>query len=530
MDRADSKSYGRSWYAATVLEAPPRPPLGVDLDVDICVIGGGLAGLTTAREVARRGWSVALLEAERIAANASGRNTGFVLPGFAAAPASVVARVGSSRTKGLWALSQAGLDYVRNAIRDDDMRGVAAQEGWLHVSKTDDGDTLMGLVQLLDQLGCEIEGWPADRVRSLLHSERYFHGIHYPRAIHIHPLNYALGLAAAAERDGARIFEETPALAIDPAGVRKRIVTPAARVRADHVVLCGNVQIGALLPQVASALIPITTYVITTGPLGPRLREAIGYSGAVSDSDLADNHYRVVDGDRLLWSGRLTTWRGNPRRYVRALTADIRKTYPQLGDVTVDYAWSGTLGHTIHRMPQIGELGARVWLASGFGGHGLNTTALAGTLIARAIVEGDQTWKQFTPFELVWAGGLLGRAATQMYYWARRAGDAVAARRARAGDITRRTTALEMTPGIEQGRQSTTKPEPPMAAAASRPRQSPDNQPRSIIPSTGDLEAMARSASSRAPIINLPKRRNPASSAKASEALPSDDESAPAAE
>jgi gamma-glutamylputrescine oxidase len=530
MDRADSKPYGRSWYAATMLDAPQRPQLGVDLDVDVCVIGGGLAGLTTAREVARRGWSVALLEAERIAANASGRNTGFVLPGFAAAPASVVARVGSSQTKDLWALSQAGLDYVRNAIRDDDMRGVAAQEGWLHVSKTDDGDALMGLVQLLDQLGCEIEGWPADRVRSLLRSERYFHAIHYPRAIHIHPLNYALGLAAAAERDGARIFEETPALAIDPAGVRKRIVTPTARLRADHVVLCGNVQIGALLPQVASALIPITTYVIATGPLGPRLREAVSYGGAVSDTDLADNHYRVVDGDRLMWSGRATAWRGNPRRYVRALTADIGKTFPQLGDVTVDYAWSGTLGQTIHRMPQIGELGARVWLASGFGGHGLNTTALAGTLIARAIVEGDQTWKQFTPFELVWAGGLLGRAAAQMYYWASRARDAVAARRARVGDIARRTAALEMTPGMEQVRQSTTKPAPPMMDAASRPRPSPDDRPRSIIPSTANLETMTRPASSRAPAVNLPKRRNPAPSAKASAALPSDDESASAAE
>ena len=206
---------------------------------------------------------------------------------------------------------------------------------------------------------CEIEGWPTERVRAVLRSERYFHAIHYPRAINIHPLNYALGLAAAAERAGARIFEHTPALSIDPAGVRKRIVTPSARLRANHVVLCGNVQIAALVPQIAAALIPITTYVITTAPLGPRLAEAIGYRGAVSDSDLADNHYRIVDGDRLMWSGRATTWARNPRRYLRALTADIKKTYPQLGEVTVDYAWSGTLGNSIHRMPQIGELGAR---------------------------------------------------------------------------------------------------------------------------------------------------------------------------
>ncbi len=406
MNEAETKAYGGSWYAATMVDAPPRPSLTFDLDVDVCVIGGGLAGLTTAREIARAGWSVVLLEASRIAANASGRNTGFVLPGFAAEADSLVARVGFERAKDLWALSQAGLDYVRNAVRGGGMTGIDSQDGWLYISKVDNGEEFVHLVGLLGGLGCEIEGWPTDRVRAVLRSERYFHAIHYLHAITIHPLNYALGLAAAAECDGARIFENTPALSIDPAGVRKRIVTPSARLRANHVVLCGNVQLGALMPRVANTLIPVTTYVIATAPLGPRLGEAIGYKGAVSDTELADNHYRIVGGDRLMLSGRATTWVRNPRRYVHALTADIKKTYPQLGDVEVDYAWSGTFGNTVHRMPQIGELGPGVWLAWGFGGHGLNTTAMAGNIIARAIIEGDETWRQFTPFELVWAGGI----------------------------------------------------------------------------------------------------------------------------
>jgi len=434
-----SSTYGGGWYAATKVDAPERPPLTVDLDVDVCVIGGGLAGLTTAREVARAGWAVVLVEAGRIAANASGRNCGFVLPGFAAAPDSIVRRVGLERAKDLWALSQSGLDYVRSAIVDDAIAGVDAQSGWLHVSKIDRGDEFTHLVALLGEFGVEIEGWPLERVRAVLRSERYFHAVHYPRAINVHPLNYALGLAAAAERAGARIFERTPALAIDPAGVRKRIVTPNARLRAHHVVLCGNMQIAALMPPIAAALIPITTYVITTAPLGAQLAEAIDYRGSISDTELADNHYRIVDGDRLMWSGRATTWARDPRRYVRALTADIKKTYPQLGKVAVDYAWSGTLGQSIHRMPQIGELDAGVWLASGFGGHGLNTTAMAGNLIARAIVDGDQTWRQFTPFELVWAGGIFGRAVTQLYYWTKRLRDAAAARRARATERARRT-------------------------------------------------------------------------------------------
>ncbi len=209
-------------------------------------------------------------------------------------------------------------------------------------------------------------------------------------------------------------------------------------MRASHVVLCGNVQIAGLMPRIGSTLIPVTTYVITTAPLGPGLGEAIGFRGAVSDSDLADNHYRIVGGDRLMWSGRATTWARNPRRYVRALTADIEKTYPQLGRVAVDHAWSGTLGNSIHRMPQIGELGPGVWLASGFGGHGLNTTAMAGNLIARAIVDGDQTWRLFTPFELVWAGGFFGRAIAQVYYWTRRFRDAEAERRTLAADLALR--------------------------------------------------------------------------------------------
>jgi hypothetical protein len=134
-------------------------------------------------------------------------------------------------------------------------------------------------------------------------------------------------------------------------------------------------------------------------------------------------------------SGRTTTWARNPRRYVRTLTADIKRTYPQLRDINVDYSWSGTLGNTVHRMPQIGELGPGVWLASGFGSHGLNTTAMAGNLIARAIVSGDQAWREFTPFELVWAGGFLARAGVQVRNWITRYTDRIEQRRAKAREL-----------------------------------------------------------------------------------------------
>src|SRR6516165_9626448 len=230
---------------------------------------------------------------------------------------------------------------------------------------------------------------------------------------------------------------------LDPAGVRKRIATPHGRLRANYIVLCCNLQIAGLMPQIAETLIPITTYVVATEKLGPGLGEAIRYSGAISDSDLADSHYRVVDGDRLLWSGRATAWAGEPRRYAPALSAEICRIYPQLGKVALDYAWSGTLGIPLHRMPQIGELGPGLWLASGFGGHGLNTTAMAGNLIARAIAHDDPTWKLFAPYELVWAGGKYGRALAQLYYWTRRCGDALAERRAQFGEFGFRRAASQ---------------------------------------------------------------------------------------
>jgi glycine/D-amino acid oxidase-like deaminating enzyme len=231
----------------------------------------------------------------------------------------------------------------------------------------------------------------------------------------MHPLNYAQGLAAAAEAAGARIFESTPALEIDPAGVRKRITTPSARVRARHVVLAGNVDIGGLMPKLARTLIPISTYVLVTKPLGDAVHAAIDFRGSVSDTELANNHYRIVGGDRLMWSGRSTVWRGEPRRYARGLLRDLARTFPQLAGAEIDHAWCGTLGNAVHRMPQIGELSPGLWLLGGFGGHGINTSAMAGEIVARGIVENDQTWRLFAPFELIWAGGALGRAVTQAY-------------------------------------------------------------------------------------------------------------------
>jgi glycine/D-amino acid oxidase-like deaminating enzyme len=242
-----AEPFGPSWYAATMVPAAERSRLTFDLDVDVCVVGGGLAGLTTARELARRGWSVALLEARRIAWNASGRNDGFVLPGFAESMDKVVNRVGLSHAKALWALSEMGLKYVRTSIAEAHMPGVAPVADWLKFSKVDN-DEILAHVRLYSELGTEVEGWPTERVREALKSNHYFHALHLPHAFHIHPLNYALGLADAAQAAGVRFFENTQALAIDPAGVRKRVTTPSGRVRANQVVPCCNAHLERCCP------------------------------------------------------------------------------------------------------------------------------------------------------------------------------------------------------------------------------------------------------------------------------------------
>lgn len=443
----EGETTAASWYEATRVAGPERSRLNYDLDVDVCVVGAGLAGLTVAREVAQRGWSVAVLEAGRVAWAASGRNTGFVLPGFSENVDDMVERVGLDHTRQLWALSEQGVDYVRRTIEETGMPGVDPVPGWLHVSKTDNGDALRGAVERLRWIGADVEFWPTGRVREQLVNPRYFNAVHHRRAFHIHPLNYALGLAALAEKAGARIFEDTPAVALDAAGVRKRVVTPTARVRAAHVVLTGNVHLGALMPRLAATLLPVNTFVLVTEPLGPNLHDVIRYRGAVSDTNRADNHYRIVGGansggERLQWSGRMRAWAADPRWVKRGLVADIRRNFPALGPIEVAHLWRGTLGRTVHRMPQIGEIEQGVWLASGFGGHGLNTSAMGGELVARGIVDNDQTWRIFAPFELVWAGGKLGSIVAQGIYWGSRPIDRIEQGLARYREQARERKAL----------------------------------------------------------------------------------------
>ncbi|MFH1345427.1 MAG: FAD-binding oxidoreductase, partial [Pseudomonadota bacterium] len=441
--------------------APARSRLSFDLDVDICVVGAGLAGLTVALEAARLGASVAVLEGRHVGWNASGHQLGTVMPGYGLALGEIIARIGLEDARELWSLSKEGAEYVRANASEAQMPGIALSEGALEVSNVEAGDALISRLQMLgEDFDTEVEGWQVDRVRAELRTDHYFHGVYYPKAFQVDGRKYLHGLAALARRAGARIFEDTPVVSIDPSGIRKRIVTPSARLRASHIVLAGNVHLGAPLRRLSETLLPIWRYAAVTEPLGERLADAMTFQGSVSDSDGID-HFRIVEGDRLMWASPETTWAARPDRFGSSIARRIHTIFPQLGKVGIAEVWGGVVGETVHGMPQIGQLRKGLWVASGFGRHGLNTTAMAGMLIARSILWGDERWRLFSPFELVWAGGATGRVAGHVIGLWGRGSSAAAGALARYRERARVQERVRETRLAEANRQARTRAPPP---------------------------------------------------------------------
>jgi len=405
-----------TWYNATANSPSPRPRLAGSQKAEVCVVGAGLAGLTTALELSRHGKSVVLVEGETIASGASGRNGGFVTAGFAEDIPRLIQRVGLEQARALYVLSRAGVEYVREQIEVLDPT-VQAGKGFLSVQRYADEDRCRGYVQLLrDEVGHDLEFWPAGKIREALRTERYFSAVYDPDAFHIHPLNYALALACEIERKGGVIFENSHGLNLEKSTPGFVLVTQGGRVFSRNVVLCTGAARG-LSPALSRSILPISTHVVVSAPVEGGLEEIIQTSAAIADTRRAGDYYRMVDRSRLLWGGKISTRRSPPRQLVSVMKRTIAGVYPQLSSIDIEYAWSGLMAYCIHKMPLIGELEPGVWMATGFGGHGLNTTAMAGCLIASAIVEGDKRWRRFTPYGPVWSGGPIGRAGVQLGYW-----------------------------------------------------------------------------------------------------------------
>ena len=446
-----------------------RARLTFDLDADICVVGAGLAGLTIALEAARLGASVVVLEGRHVGWGASGGLLGTVMPGFGLALKDLIARVGLEDAKELWDLSKQGAEYIRAQATEQLMPGIAVTEGALEVSNVDVGDRLISELQMLgEDFDTQVEGWQIDQVRAQLKTDRYFHGVYFPRAFQVDGRKYVHGLATLARRAGARIFEDTPVVGIDASGIRKRIVTPSARLRASHIVLAGNVHLGGPSRRLSETLLPVWRYAGITEPLGDRLTDAITFKGSVVDTDGVDQ-FRLVDGDRLMWTSPETTWDAQPQRFAPSIARRVRTIFPQLGRVQIPDVWGGAIGQTVHGMPQIGQLRRGLWVASGFGRQGLATTAMAGQLIARSILWGDERWRLFSPFELVWAGGTTGRVAGHLIGMWGRGSSAAAGTLARYRERLRKQERIREARLAEANRLAGTRP--------SRPRPPPGQNP-----------------------------------------------------
>ncbi len=400
-----------TWYEATATRSTAALPLSQKLKADVCVVGGGLAGLTTCLELARAGLSVALLEKSSIGSGASGRNGGFVSNGFALGMEDVESHVGLDAARALYDLSRKGTDYVRREVAPTDKMG----DGWIVASRHDDHGGLKAHGQAMQQQYAEeLQHFSTDETRQRLASPRYFESLLYPKAFHIHPLRYCLALAAKARLADAIIFENSPVISSQKSGSEFLIKTAHGEVRARHVVHCVSSTGRAVHKPSGRAVLPVATYIAVTEPLE---QNSINTHSAIADTRRAGDYYRLIDQGRILWGGRITTRVSPPSRLAWRMKQDMLATYPALGDPKIEHSWAGLMGYALHKMPLIGRDAEGQWFATAFGGHGLNTTAMAGLILASAIADGDDSYRRFVPFAPQWAFGQLGRLGVQGSYW-----------------------------------------------------------------------------------------------------------------
>ena len=403
-----------TWYDATASWQVPPSELSGALNCDVCVIGGGLAGLTTCLELTRKGKSVVLLEAGRVGSGASGRNGGFVFNGFALGTAEIAKRIGKEATRGLYDLSRRGTEFVRNEIRNGDATIQMGQQLMLVQRHSDGGEFASHGRVLAEELEEDVEVLGQAETRSRLVSNSYHAALVFPRAFHIHPLRYVNQLAATARALGARIFEYCPAQSVSKNGATFSVAAKGGTVACEHVVTCVSSFDAHIHRPSGRAVLPVMTYIAVTEPL---VQDLVRTRAAISDTRRAGDYYRLIDDNRLLWGGKITTRRSRPAKLAQLMRNNIQSVYPGLNYPRIDYSWIGQMGYAVHKMPLIGRDLEGRWFATAFGGHGLNTTAMAGMLIAAAIADGDDSFRHFAPFAPKWAFGQLGRAGVQGSYW-----------------------------------------------------------------------------------------------------------------
>lgn len=388
---ADRELTRHSYYAATSPRECEYPALQGSRDCDVVVVGGGLAGLSAALELAQRGHEVTLLEAREIGFGASGRNGGQAIHGFACELEVIEQQLGPAEARKAWAMSVEALDLMRQRIEqfdiDCDWRdgylGVAVNERkaralLAHAERLATGyDYPMRLISRAD-LGQWID------------SPRYCAAVHDPRSGHLHPLKYTRGLARAAADLGVRIHETTPVRRLIE-GERPQVITPAGQVRARQVLLAGNVYLQGVAPQLESRIMPVGTYIVASSRLDAKRADGLIPCGAaVCDNNFVLDYFRLSADHRLLFGGRVSYTTATPANLAESMRRRMVRTFPQLADAAVDFAWGGFVDISMNRAPDFGRLPANghapnVYYLQGFSGHGLALTGLAGKLVAEAI-------------------------------------------------------------------------------------------------------------------------------------------------
>lgn len=387
-----------SYYAQSALPAPDRATLAGEVTADVCVIGGGIAGCSTALHLAERGYRVVLLESHRIGFGASGRSGGQAIAGYACGQHKLEDQVGFENARRMWDVSVEGLRLIRDRVERHRIE-CDLHWGQLHVAiKARQREDLLAERQdLAERYGYrELRFMERAEVESLLATKRYCAGLYDSGGGHLHPLNYTRGLAATAQAAGVQIFEKSAVTDLhvaEPAIVR----TERGSVRARFVALCCNAYGEPLIPALRARIMPVGTYIVATEPLGQaRIEQLMRENVAVSDSNFVLDYFRRSADHRLLFGGRVSYSGVDAFDTANATRRRMLQVFPQLADARIEFAWGGYVDITMNRAPDFNRLAPNVYYLQGFSGHGIALTGIAGQLVAESIAGQAERFDVFT--------------------------------------------------------------------------------------------------------------------------------------
>lgn len=381
-----NKGYPASYYAATANSATARSELQDNKQVDVCVIGAGYTGLSTALFLLEKGYSVAVLEAAKVGFGASGRNGGQIVNSYSRDLDSIERTASAAAAKLIGEMAFEGGRIIRERVARYDIQcdlkdgGVFAafnQKQMLHLETQKALWERYGYqhLELLDDRG----------IRQVVACDRYIGGMLDKHGGHIHPLNLALGEAAAVESLGGTIHEHSPVIRIER-DETPLVHTPKGTVRAKFVVVAGNAYLGNLVPELAAKSMPCGTQVIATEPLSEELAHSLlPQDYCVEDCNYLLDYYRLAADKRLIYGGGVVYGARDPADIESIIRPKMLKTFPQLEKVKIDYAWTGNFLLTLSRLPQVGRLGSNIYYSQGCSGHGVTYTHVAGKVIAEAL-------------------------------------------------------------------------------------------------------------------------------------------------